>query len=583
MSERSRTFTVSLALVVLTIVTYVQVKDHEFLPYDDDRYVTENWPVKNGITSSTLLWALTSSHASNWHPLTWYSHMLDIELFGLDSGAHHLVNLFFHILNSILLLFVLSRLTRVFWQSAFVAALFALHPLHVESVAWIAERKDLLSMLFFLLTLWSYVRYVEQPTKLRFAPVAVFFILGLMSKPMLVTLPFVLLLLDYWPLKRFKGEIPSMVGTWERPAPNAWRSHTQLIWALVWEKFWLFALALASSNITYQAQQHGGTVSDVDTTPIFLRIANAITAYTGYLRKTFWPGDLAAFYPYPDTVDLWGVVGSAGVLIVVTLLVLMVGRRWRYLPVGWFWYLGTLVPVIGLVQVGAQSMADRYTYIPLVGIFVMIAWGCSDLFASLRRGKQILTVAAGVVIMFCSVLTWRQAGYWKDGVALFSRALEVTEGNWLAHHNLGWSLHHAGRLEEAREQFMKTLEFYPSLIVAHYNLGRVARDEGRLDEAHQHFKQALEIDPAFELAHVNIGLLHEKEGRILEARAYFDSVLALWPEFERVRFELATLLMQQQEFDAAMEHLEAILEVNPFHLDARQEMDRIQSRMERPR
>jgi Tfp pilus assembly protein PilF len=398
-----------------------------------------------------------------------------------------------------------------------------------------------------------------------------------MSKPMVVTLPFVLLLLDFWPFRRFEAADPSSVGTWERPAPNAWKSRGQLLWALVWEKFWLFACALVSSNITFQAQQHGGTVSDLDSTPLISRIANATVAYTGYLRKTFWPSNLAPFYPYSEFVQWLEVAFSVGILVGVTLLVLILGREFRYLPVGWFWYLGMLVPVIGLVQVGAQSMADRYTYIPLIGIFVIIAWGFSDLLSRARWRIQALSGSAAVAILLCAILTWQQVGYWKNGITLFSHTLAVTEGNWVAHHNLGWSLHDAGRYAEAREQFERTLELHPTLAVAHFNMGRVARDEGKLDEARSHYEDALGLDPMFELGHVEIGLLHARQGEVHEARAYFDSVLALWPEFEKVRLELARLLIEMGEFDAAAQHVQTIIETNPFQLDAREVLDRMRS------
>jgi tetratricopeptide (TPR) repeat protein len=268
---------------------------------------------------------------------------------------------------------------------------------------------------------------------------------------------------------------------------------------------------------------------------------------------------------------------SVGILVGVTLLVLILGREFRYLPVGWFWYLGMLVPVIGLVQVGAQSMADRYTYIPLIGIFVIIAWGFSDLLSRARWRIQALSGSAAVAILLCAILTWQQVGYWKNGITLFSHTLAVTEGNWVAHHNLGWSLHDAGRYAEAREQFERTLELHPTLAVAHFNMGRVARDEGKLDEARSHYEDALGLDPMFELGHVEIGLLHARQGEVHEARAYFDSVLALWPEFEKVRLELARLLIEMGEFDAAAQHVQTIIETNPFQLDAREVLDRMRS------
>ena len=353
-------------LVAITLAVYLPILRHDFTNFDDDSYITENRHIQSGITKDSIIWAFTSSYASNWHPLTWISHMLDYRLFGPKPMGHHAVNLLFHTLNTLLLLFILKRMTKSVWKSAFVAALFAIHPLHVESVAWAAERKDVLSTFFWMLTMWAYVVYAERPRLKWYFVAVLFFGLGLMSKPTLVTLPFVLLLLDYWPLGRFAGD--------QKKGPG---------WRLILEKMPLFAMSAASSVITYYAQQSSKAVISIDRLPLTIRAANALVAYVTYIGKMFWPRNLAIFYPHPgNTIPEWQVVGAFVLLACVTILALGLGRRYPYLPVGWLWYLGTLGPMIGLVQVGEQAVADRYTYLSYIGLFIMLAWGIPDL---LRR------------------------------------------------------------------------------------------------------------------------------------------------------------------------------------------------------
>ncbi len=578
--KRKRAF-ILISLSFLTLLIYARVANHDFIPYDDDRYITANPAVQQGLTLQSLGWAFTSAHASNWHPLTWISHMIDYELFGLNPTGHHLVNLLLHLINTVVLFVAFTRMTAGFWQSLFVAAMFALHPLHVESVAWAAERKDVLSMLFFALTLWTYARYVERPSRKKFVPVILFAMLGVLSKPMLVTIPFVLLLLDYWPLRRIESSQPELVGTWEHPPPKKWKSRGSLLRALVWEKFWLFVIAVAVSNITVRVQSFGGTVSSVESTPLAMRLSNAAISYITYIRKMFWPSDLAVFYPHTgETITTLSVI-AATVLLIITALVVLGMKRFRYLAVGWFLYLGTLVPVIGLVQVGAQSFADRYTYIPLTGLFVMIAWGSGELLERFKFRQAVLTAAGLAAVLACSVVTWNQVSHWRDGITLFEHTLSVTENNWVAHHNLAWELHRKGRLAEAQHHFEETLRIHPTLAVAHYNLGRVHFDQDRNDDARHSFEQALALDPSHQATHIAVGKMLERDSSeaaasptkpFWRAISYYRQTLEAFPDLEEVHYELGIRLVEDGRHNEAAEHFQQTLKLNPFHQQARRQL-----------
>jgi hypothetical protein len=449
--HRRRSLVIGLGLLAAIGVVYWPVRHFEFINFDDDVYVWANPEVQNGLTLRGLAWAFTTGHAGNWHPLTWLSHMLDCQLFGVNAGAHHLVNVLFHAANTLLLFGVLKRMTGARWRSALVAALFALHPLHVESVAWVAERKDVLSTCFWLLTLWAYVRYVQKPeihystaalrplTSWNYWLALVFFVCGLMSKPMVVTLPLVLLLLDYWPLNRVAG--------CKLPAASSDPERSTLL-ALVWEKVPFLALAGVSCGLTLWVQQRGGAVASVESLPLGLRTGNAVVAYVRYLGHAFWPGGLAVFYPY-QAWSLPTVVGAGVLLAGVTGVVVWRGRSERHLLVGWLWYLATLIPVIGLVQVGGQSLADRYTYVPLIGMFVLVAWGMPRSLTQPRLGKLAMIAAASAVLCACAVLSWVQVHHWRDSETLFRYALKVTTGSAQAHNNLGVALAAQGKLAEA--------------------------------------------------------------------------------------------------------------------------------------
>ena len=491
---------VFLLLVIFALAVYWQVNGHEFVNYDDSLYVIENPQVKNGVDLNAVIWAFKSTHAANWHPLTWLSHMADVELYGLAPGAHHLTSVVFHIANSLLLFVVLRRMTGHLWQSAVVAALFALHPLHVESVAWVAERKDVLSTFFWLLTMLGYARYAERPGVARYLLVVGCFMLGLMTKPMLVTLPFVLLLLDYWPLRRVGIE---RFGEHQSGNLPCWRP----LLGLVWEKLPLFLLAIVSSVITFWAQKKGGAVGSMELYPLTSRVANALVSYVKYIGKTIWPVDLAAFYPHPGSLPAWQVVGAGVLLGLITVAALRSLRQRPWFIVGWLWFVGTLVPVIGLVQIGLQAMADRYTYIPLIGLFMIVAWGVSELIGGWQHKKKLLATAAIILLMVLSVVSWRQTTYWKNSVTLFQHALAVTENNYWMHNNLGFALTAQGRLDEAIAQYENALKINPVYEPAHLNLGIALISQGKVDQCIAYYQDVLRHRPDFAEVHHNLGVI----------------------------------------------------------------------------
>jgi hypothetical protein len=428
-SQTSRYVFICAALSVLTLAIYYQVHTFDFVSYDDPNYVYRNLHVQAGITVGSVDWALTAGRSANWHPLTWLSHTLDWQLFGANAGGPHTVNLIFHIANTLLLFLVLTRMTNALWQSAFVAALFALHPLHVESVAWVSERKDVLSTFFWMLTMWAYLWYVRKPGAARYLLALLMFALGLTAKPMLVTLPFVLLLLDYWPLERIGAKQQKTQG----------RERRRTFYRLVYEKVPFTVLSAASSIITFVVQQGRDAMVPLSDLPLKYRIGNAFISYAEYIEKMFWPSGLAVFYRHPGrNISIAYAAIAALLLAAATILILRLSRNRRYLITGWFWYLGTLVPVIGLVQVGVQGLADRYTYVPLIGLFIMIAWGVPDLLAKLRYRKTILACAAILTVAGMSLCTYVQLGYWKNTLTLFEHALTVTKKNYIAMENLAW-------------------------------------------------------------------------------------------------------------------------------------------------
>lgn len=538
---------VGLALLLVTFAAYAQVLTYSFLNYDDNLYVTENRQVQQGLTLENVRWAFTNTHSSNWSPLTWLSHMLDCRLFGLNPKGHHLSSLLFHLANTWLLLLVLTRMTGQLWPSTLVAALFALHPLHVESVAWVAERKDVLSTFFWLLTMIAYVNFVRHRGRARYAAVAILFALGLMAKPMLVTLPFVLLLLDYWPLGRLSDKGAKIRSRWHFAA------------RLVREKIPLFLLVGVFSAVTYVAQRSGEAVVPFDKLPLGPRVSNALTSYANYITKMLWPDDLAPFYPHARRIVPAWALGGALLVLIVTYLVIREARRRPYLPVGWFWYLGTLVPVIGLVQVGEQARADRYTYVPLIGLFIMLAWGIVDLSARWSHRKTVLGVSAAIVIFLLTVCTWVQAGYWRDSITLFEHAVRVVPNNYLALNNLGAAYADAGRYEKTIEVCSRAVEIMPNYANAYYLLGKGHDVLGRNEEAIKNYKQAISYDRDFVLAHKDLAMVYGKAGRFDEAADAWKGLLRLQPDNGKAHYNLgrAWAVLGRRE-DAAQAYQEAI-------------------------
>lgn len=620
---------ICLILTLAIIAVYGQVRSHEFVNYDDEIYITNNWRIKSGINDDSLSWAFTSGYAGNWHPLTWLSHMLDWQLFGPNPTGHHFVNLFLHIANTLLLFIIFAQMTAAIWPSAFIAAAFALHPLHVESVAWAAERKDVLSTLFWMLTMFAYVRYIKIKSKNWYLLAMAFFALGLMAKPMLVTLPFILLLLDYWPLQRFQiGQTPKL--------STDKNSDRQSLQKLIIEKVPFLLLAVSSCIVTFIVQQKAGAVASTEKLDITVRVANAVTSYGTYITKMIWPTRLAMFYPHPGSnISMAKAAISAAILIALSIYIIRLAKTHKYLLVGWLWYLGTLIPVIGIVQVGNQALADRYSYIPLTGLFIIIAWGALDIFSKFNYKKNILAALAAIVLIASTICTYIQTSYWQSSITLFEHALEVTENNYIAHFCISAPLHDMDRSEEANAHTAESLRINPNYIEAlngmgvgligedkyeqaitylarsiqlnptrpesYVNMGISLLELGRIDEAIANYKKALEIeknipviydnlgfalalkgnfeqavicfnkaialDPAFVGAHKNLGATFAQMGNLDKALQHYSTALQLNPNFPEAHNGLSMVFLRLGNIEKAIEHLEKTLQLNPYFVD----------------
>jgi tetratricopeptide (TPR) repeat protein len=624
-----RTVLIGLLLSAVTLLTFWPQTGHDFINYDDGPFVTQNPNVASGLSWANTGWAFRTGFGGNWQPLTWLSHMLDAQLFGLKPAWHHLTSLLFHLANTVLLFLLLQSLTGAPWRSALVAALFALHPLHVESVAWVAERKDVLSAFFFMATLLTYSRYAEarsleskvqslesevqgqepevstHPPALEITPpisrftfhvprfdvpssifyllALAFFALGLMSKAMLVTVPFVLLLLDYWPLSRLQLKTQD--------------SKLKTFPALLLEKLPFLALSATSCVVTFATQRTSDSVFPLAYLSLTERATNALVACATYLRQMFWPAGLAVFYPLPNTLPVGTVVLAGAVLLGITVWAIGFARRRPHRVVGWFWFLGMLAPVIGLVQVGLQQRADRYTYLPLIGLFILLVWEVSDALSRWRLPRIVCGAVTGLALLCCAAWTRAQLRYWQNSETVFRHAIAVTKDNWLAHYNLAEALSDPGRRKEAVAEYDRALAIHPRFARAHNNLGNLLLLRGQVDEAIAHWQQALEIEPGLAGGHLNLGIVllgkgqvdeaiahleralaidpglanaHNslghamlRKGRPADALAHFREAVRLRPDFARAHCNLAAALLRQGQFAEALTHYQAAVAAQP--------------------
>jgi tetratricopeptide (TPR) repeat protein len=627
-----------LLLTAAAIIAFQQVSQCDFINYDDDIYVTENIHIRDGITTQAIRWAFTTGYAANWHPVTWMSHMLDVQLFGLKPRWHHLTNLLFHIANTLLIFFIFHRMTKAPWKSAFVAALFALHPLHVQSVAWVSERKDVLSTFFWMLATVAYIHYVEHRTEdgrqrsedgekwtgilrfpssvFRYLAVFIFFALGLMAKPVLVTLPFTLLLLDYWPLQRFEqkkqaqeirteaskqgagtpasagvtssrrksggkrgplsaderkgesGKKRTGQGMVEEEKPAAHKNQWALVRPLLLEKIPLLALAALSCIVTYFAQKKGGAVVSFEGIPTGVRIANAWVSYIIYIGKTIWPNNLAVFYPHPGLRPLWQVLGAVLFLGAVTFAVIRTAKRFPYLAMGWLWFAGTLVPVIGIVQVGVQAMADRYTYIPLIGLFVMAAWGIPELLKKWRYRKEALFALSALILPCFFIVTWSQVGYWRNSIALFDYALRVTSHNVLIQRARGSVYDKMGNYTKAIEDYDRAIEINPKYAEAYNDRGITYGKLGNYRRAIEDYDRAIEIYPKYASAYLNRGAAYSELGNQGQAISDYDRGVEFDPENADAYDSRGAAYAKLGDHRKAISDYDRAIEINPKHAGA---------------
>jgi tetratricopeptide (TPR) repeat protein len=619
----SRPALVVLLLAVITLGAFHGLARNGFISLDDPSYLTGNEQVRAGLTVKGLAWAFTTTHAGNWHPLTWLSHLLDVEIFGLRPAPHHLVSLALHLANALLLFSLLHSLTGALWRSALVAALFAVHPLHVESVAWVAERKDVLSTFFWLLALWAYARYAKKPSMPGYLPVLSFFVLGLLAKPMLITLPLVLLLLDYWPLGRLKREPASPAAapvtppaTRERRIKKQERQRKEplttpssrgsvawsLVLPLVYEKIPLLVLSVASSLITLYAQHKGGAVVPLTHYSLLDRVANAIVSYAAYLWKMFWPSGLIFFYPMRVHSPALVLLASALLLVGATFLSLRWAARRPYLAVGWFWYVITLLPVIGIVKVGGAAMADRYTYVALLGPFIALAWGTFDLSQALRVPRAALATASALVVGACMLLTYNQVTTWRDGFTLFRHALSVGPRSYVAQTllaseyfrqekfeeamihfkaaldldprgekaltNMGIIYYHTRRYAEAIETFDQVLSMYPNSPAVHEWLGRACLEAGNFDKAATHFRHAIQPGRDNAVSYSGLGETLIFQNRLEEALRYTRQAIEAQPQNAKLYNNAGYILIRQRKVDDAIAQFQDAVRLAPDYARA---------------
>lgn len=545
---------IAVALAVITFVAYWPVIGSGFVNYDDDTYITKNEHVLRGLNWPDVKWAFATASVGYAHPVTWLTHQLDYQLFGAWAGGHHLTNLAIHVVNSLLLFFLFWRITRATWQSALVAALFAIHPLHVESVAWVAERKDVLSGLFFLLTLHAYTAYASRKGTWRYLLALSWFVLGILSKPMLVTVPCVLLLFDYWPLGRMAPQ--------RNKDGSAVRSN---IGGLILEKIPFALIAGAWSIVTFVFQKEAGVVGQQG---IAFRLANALVSYTTYLWNTFWPQDLAVLYPYPLVAPWGAAMVSAALLILVSVLCVLARKEYPYLIAGWLWYLGMLVPVIGLIQVGAQAHADRYTYLPQIGLCFALSWGMAKLTKSWSLRRYVLPAGAALVLVVLMGCTRKQTKVWQDSASLWTRALAVTSDNLVARYNLGHVVGQQGRHDEAIQHFTEALRIDPDFFDALFNMGITLSEQGKPAEAISYYHRALAVKPGSAKAHMQLALALLKQEKADDALQQFYKAQELAPNDPDIRTNLGLMLARQGRLSEATLQLNEALRLNPASAEA---------------
>jgi tetratricopeptide (TPR) repeat protein len=566
LTRMARPRTICLLLALLTVLAYSPVRRAAFVVFDDPDYVGDSH-VQAGLTWSGVKWAFTTWHASNWHPLTWLSHMLDASLFGLDPGPQHFVNVLFHTANALLLFLFLFRATDRLWPAAMVAALFAWHPLHVESVAWVSERKDVLSTFLGLLALLSYVRYVNDSrtprskSKIWYAGALGLFALSLMAKPMLVTLPFVLLLLDVWPLKRFGGLNPLVTEKSHSRVSNA-TPRPSPPFALFLEKVPFLLLTVASCIVTFFAQRSEAVMS-LEQRPLGMRLANAVVSYVEYLGKTVWPARLAVIYPLPNQIPGWQISGAALILALISWFVWRARRGAPYLVVGWLWYLGTLVPVIGIVQVGGQALADRYTYVPLIGVFIALVYGAADLATRYRVSAMATSAVAGLILVANVGLTEHQLTFWSNSRTLFSHAIAVTRPNAIAHINLGVAFEQENHPGEAENEYRKAIEIDPRRFQAHNDLANLLSADGSREEALREYQETLRLNPNSALAHLNFGTLLLEMNRFDDAAHEYTEAARLAPKDPRPLYLMGKACLRHGQSADAVKYFREALQLSP--------------------
>jgi protein O-mannosyl-transferase len=566
-SSRRQAFVLGLLLIIVSLTLYNSLSRHPFVNYDDDRYVSDNAHVKEGFSWESIKWAFTSYDESNWHPLTWLSHMLDCQLFHLNPAGHHYTNALLHAFNVALLFWVLYSATGFIWRSFMAAALFALHPINVESVAWVAERKNLLSLFFFLLALGAYHWYASKPRAGRYVAVAALFALGLMAKPQVITLPFVLLLWDYWPLQRAGARANQDAGIERQSIPGQSIPGRPWTWLLL-EKLPLLAMCVASSVLTLRAQTAAGAVTSFSRYPLSIRLENAIIAYTRYLGKALWPSHLSVMYPYqPASLTQWQILLSLLLLILITAGV--AAAKKRYLIVGWLWFLGTLVPMIGLIQVGVQAMADRYAYLPFIGLFIAACWGVSEFTESRSLSYKWLVAPSAIVLVALALVSHRQIGYWSSNLSLWSHAAAVTTGNFVAEDGIGNSLLAQGDLEQAMPHFQLAADIHPTDPISNSNLAFYKMQHGDLAGAIALYTKIVDNtqdERSKAIAFINMGNIQKELGNLSAARDNFQAAINLRPRNARAWIGLGIATQKSGNYTAAIQAYSQAVSLQPTDL-----------------